>query len=102
MRVLVDAAAPRVTARVWRGTDGEIVCRYAAADDTLDLPKMVVEYQTKAEPTWKKIAAEAVLSRESPSALVETRRARSASASDRIQSGTAAASAASAARMIGA
>jgi hypothetical protein len=58
MRVLVDAAAPRVTARVWRGNDGEIVCRYAAADDTLDLPKMVVEYQTKAEPTWKKIAAE--------------------------------------------
>ena len=70
MRVLVDAAAPRVTARVWRGTDGEIVCRYAAADDTLDLPKMVVEYQTKAEPTWKKIAAEAILSRESPAHLL--------------------------------
>jgi len=70
MRVLVDAAAPRVTARVWRGNDGEIVCRYAAADDTLDLPKMVVEYQTKAEPTWKKIAAEAILSRESPAHLL--------------------------------
>lgn len=70
MRVLVDAAAPRVTARVWRGSDGEIVCRYAAADDTLDLPKMVVEYQTKAEPTWKKIAAEAILSRESPAHLL--------------------------------
>ncbi len=70
MRVLVDAAAPRVAARVWRGNDGEIVCRYAAADDTLDLPKMVVEYQTKAEPTWKKIAAEAILSRESPAHLL--------------------------------
>lgn len=70
MRVLVDAAAPRVAARVWRGSDGEIVCRYAAADDTLDLPKMVVEYQTKTEPTWKKIAAEAILSRESPAHLL--------------------------------
>jgi hypothetical protein len=70
MRVLVDAAAPRISARVWRGTDGEIVCRYAAADDTLDLPKMVVEYQTKAEPTWKKLAAEAILSRESPAHLL--------------------------------
>lgn len=70
MRVLVDVAAPRVSARVWRGADGEVVCRYAAADDTLDLPKMVVEYQTKAEPTWKKIAAEAVLSRESPAHLI--------------------------------
>jgi hypothetical protein len=70
MRVLVDAAAPRVSARVWRGNDGEIVCRYAAADDTLDLPKMVVEYQTKAEPTWKKIAAEAILTRESPAHLL--------------------------------
>jgi len=70
MRVLVDAAAPRVSARVWRGADGEIVCRYAAADDTLDLPKMVVEYQTKEDPTWKKIAAEAILSRESPAHLL--------------------------------
>ena len=30
-RVLVDAAAPRLSGRVWKGTDGEIVCRYAAA-----------------------------------------------------------------------
>jgi hypothetical protein len=70
MRVLVDAAAPRVSARVWRGTDGEIVCRYAAADDTLDLPKMVVEYHTKEDPNWKKVAAEAILSRESPAHLL--------------------------------
>lgn len=70
MRVLVDAAAPRISARVWRGTDGEIVCRYAAADDTLDVPKMVVEYHTKEDPNWKKVAAEAILSRESPAHLL--------------------------------
>ena len=30
MRVLVDAAGPRLAARVWNGADGEILCRYAA------------------------------------------------------------------------
>ena len=70
MRVLVDAAPPRLAARVWRGNDGEIVCRYAAADDTLDLPKMVLEYHTKDDPNWKKVAAEAILSRESPAHLL--------------------------------
>ena len=70
MRIVVDAAPPRLTARVWRGNDGEIVCRYAAADDTLDLPKLTLEYRTKEEPNWKQIATEAILSRESPAYLL--------------------------------
>ena len=36
-RVLVDAAAPRLSGRVWKGADGEIVCRYAAADDSINV-----------------------------------------------------------------
>jgi len=70
MRVVVDAAAPRVAARVWRGGDGEIVCRYAAVDDSLDPAKLVLEYRTKAEPNWKRLASEAVLSREAPAHLI--------------------------------
>lgn len=70
MRVIVDAAAPRVAGRVWRGTDGEIVCRYAAVDDSLDLGKLLLEYRTKAEPNWKQVASEAVLTRESPAHLI--------------------------------
>ncbi|MFM7074831.1 MAG: hypothetical protein ACKO3G_02035 [Planctomycetaceae bacterium] len=70
LRVVVDAAAPRLAARVWRGGDGEVVCRYTAADDSLDLTKLVVEYRTKAEPEWKRVAAEPVLARESPAHLV--------------------------------
>lgn len=70
MRVIVDAAAPRVAGRVWRGNDGEIVCRYAAIDDSLDLGKLVLEYRTKAEPNWKRVASEAVLTRESPAHLI--------------------------------
>lgn len=70
MRVIVDAAAPRVAARVWRGADGEIVCRYAAADDTLDPANVVIEYRTQTEPAFKRVATEAVLSRESPAHLI--------------------------------
>ena len=70
MRVVVDAAAPRVAGRTWRGNDGEIVCRYAAIDDSLDLGKLVLEYRTKAEPNWKRVASEAVLTRESPAHLI--------------------------------
>ncbi|MEI6637889.1 MAG: hypothetical protein WCO99_15090, partial [Planctomycetota bacterium] len=40
IRVLVDAAGPRLAGRVWKGADGEIVCRYAAADDSLKLESL--------------------------------------------------------------
>lgn len=70
LRVVVDAAAPRLAARVWRGGDGEVVFRYTAIDDSLDLTTLVVEYRTKADPNWKRVAAEPVLARESPAHLV--------------------------------
>jgi len=70
IRVLVDAAGPRIAARVWRGADGEIVCRYAAVDDSLKLDSLTIEYRGKGDQGWKKIAAEGVLSRESPAHLV--------------------------------
>ncbi|RLS34778.1 MAG: hypothetical protein DWH79_03650 [Planctomycetota bacterium] len=70
MRVLVDAASPRIAARVWRGGDGEIVCRYAAADDTLRLQSLEFEYRAKGDADWRKIASEPILSRESPAHLV--------------------------------
>ena len=70
IRVLVDAAGPRLAARVWKGADGEIVCRYAAIDDTLRLDSLVFEYRGKGDQGWKKISAEAVLSRESPAHMV--------------------------------
>jgi hypothetical protein len=70
MRVLVDAAGPRLAARVWKGVDGEIVCRYAAVDDSIRMESLKVEYRTAADPGWKSIAAQGVLSRESPAHLV--------------------------------
>ncbi|NBV45499.1 MAG: hypothetical protein EBR86_07625 [Planctomycetia bacterium] len=70
LRVLVDAAGPRLTARVWRGGDGEIVCRYAAADDSLRLESLEFSYRGKGDTEWKRIAAEGILARESPAHLV--------------------------------
>jgi len=70
LRVLVDAAGPTIAARVWKGGDGEIVCRYAALDDSLRLDSLAVEYRTKGDPGWKKLTAEGILSRESPAHLV--------------------------------
>lgn len=70
IRVLVDAAGPKIAARVWKGADGEIVCRYAAFDDSLRLESLSVEYRGKGDQGWKKITAEGVLSRESPAHLV--------------------------------
>jgi hypothetical protein len=75
MRVLVDAAGPRLAARVWKGTDGEILCRYAAIDDSIRMESLKLEYRTAGAQTagaqgWKTVAAEGVLSRESPAHLV--------------------------------
>jgi hypothetical protein len=70
MRVLVDAAGPRLAARVWKGADGEILCRYAAIDDSIRLDSLKLEYRTAEAQGWKTIAAEGVLSRESPAHLV--------------------------------
>jgi hypothetical protein len=70
MRVLVDAAKPRIAARVWKGTDGEIICRYAATDDTLQVDALRVEYHGGTEPNWKPLAAQGILSRESPAHMV--------------------------------
>jgi hypothetical protein len=70
IRVLVDAAGPRLAGRVWKGTDGEIVCRYAAADDSLKLESLKVEYRGPADNGWKSVAAQAILARESPAHLV--------------------------------
>jgi len=70
IRVLVDAAGPKIAARVWKGADGEIVCRYAAFDDSLRIESLTVEYRGKGDQGWKKITAEGVLSRESPAHLV--------------------------------
>jgi hypothetical protein len=70
IRVLVDAAGPRLAARLWKGPDGEIVCRYAAADDSLRLESLVVEYRGKEDRGWKSVAADAVLARETPAHLV--------------------------------
>ena len=68
-RVLVDAAAPRLSGRVWKGSDGEIVCRYAAADDSINMDSILFQYrQTSGD--WKSIATEPVLSRRSPAHLV--------------------------------
>jgi len=70
IRVLVDAAGPRLTGRVWKGADGEIVCRYAAADDSLNLQSLKVEYRGPGDNGWKAIAPQAVLARENPAHLV--------------------------------
>ncbi len=70
MRVLVDAAGPRLAARVWKGADGEILCRYAAVDDSIRMESLKLEYRTAEAQGWKTVAAEGVLSRESPAHLV--------------------------------
>jgi hypothetical protein len=70
IRVLVDAAGPRLAARLWKGSDGEIVCRYAAADDSLRLDSLVLEYRGTSDRGWKSVAVDAVLARESPAHLV--------------------------------
>lgn len=69
MRVLVDAAGPRLAARVWKGTDGEIVCRYAAADDSIDLKALKVDYRVGAGE-WKPVASEGILARQAPAHVV--------------------------------
>ncbi|NBP79539.1 hypothetical protein EBU58_02240, partial [bacterium] len=70
VRVILNASGPRVAARAWLGPDGEVVCRFAAFDDTLDLASLRLEYRTAAEPNWQPIDAVAMLSRESPAHLV--------------------------------
>jgi hypothetical protein len=70
MRVLVDAAGPRLAARVWKGADGEIVCRYAAVDDSLRLEAFKFEYRGQGDQGWKALATQPVLSRESPAHAV--------------------------------
>lgn len=70
LRVLVDAAGPRLAARVWKGADGEIICRYAAVDDSLRLDSLSFEYRGKGDQGWKKVAATGILSRESPAHMV--------------------------------
>jgi len=70
MRVLVDAAGPRLAARVWKGADGEILCRYAAIVDSIRMESLKLEYRTADAQGWKTVAAEGVLSRESPAHLV--------------------------------
>ena len=70
MRVLVDAAGPRLAARVWKGSDGEIVCRYAASDATLRTESLSVEYRSAGDPAWKQVAAQGILARETPAHLV--------------------------------
>jgi hypothetical protein len=70
MRVLVDAAGPRLVARVWKGADGEIACRFAAVDDSIDLASLRVEYRTDAAGGWKQVSAEGILARQAPAHLV--------------------------------
>ena len=70
MRVLVDAVGPRIAARVWKGVDGEIICRYAATDDSLQVDALKVEYRSGTDPNWKSLAAEGILSREAPAHMV--------------------------------
>jgi len=69
MRVLVDAAGPRLAARVWKGADGEILCRYSAADDSIDLKSLKVEYRV-GSGEWKAVATEGILARQSPAHVV--------------------------------
>jgi len=67
--VLVDAAAPRLAGRAWKGADGEIICRYAAADDSIVMEAVSLAYRL-AGGEWKTIAAEPVLARQSPAHLI--------------------------------
>lgn len=70
IRVLVDAAGPKIAGRVWKGADGEIICRYAATDDSLKMDSLKVEYRGQGDQGWKAIAAEGILSREAPAHMV--------------------------------
>jgi hypothetical protein len=70
MRVLVDAAGPRLVARVWKGVDGEIICRFAAADDSIEVGSLKFEYRAAGDQGWKTVAAEGILARQSPAHLV--------------------------------
>lgn len=70
VRVILNAAGPRLAARAWLGPDGEVVCRFAAFDDTLDIASLRLEYRTTAEPNWQTIEAVGLLSREAPAHLV--------------------------------
>jgi len=70
MRVLVDAAGPKLAARVWKGADGEIICRYAAVDDSLRLESLKLEYRGPGDQAWKTVATEGILARQSPAHLV--------------------------------
>lgn len=69
VRVLVDAAGPRLAARVWKGADGEICCRYAAVDDSIELKSLQVEYRAGAGE-WKTVATEGILARQTPAHVV--------------------------------
>lgn len=69
LRVLVDASPPRLAGRVWKGADGEIICRYAAADDSIVTDTITFAYRI-AGGEWKTIAAEPVLARQSPAHLI--------------------------------
>lgn len=69
-RVVVDAAGPKLVGRAWKGGDGEVICRFAATDDSVNLESVVVEYRSTVEPQWKRIAAQPVLARESPAHLL--------------------------------
>jgi hypothetical protein len=69
VRVLVDAAGPRLAARVWKGVDGEICCRYSAADDSIDLKSLKVEYRAGGGE-WKAVATEGILARQAPAHVV--------------------------------
>ncbi len=69
-RVVVDAAGPKLVGRAWKGGDGEVICRFAATDDSVNLESVVVEYRSTVEPQWKRVAAQPVLARESPAHLL--------------------------------
>lgn len=70
VRVLVNAAGPRLAGRVWKGENGEVVCRFAAVDDSIDIGRTAVEWRSTAESQWQSVAASPVLSRESPAHLL--------------------------------
>lgn len=70
IRVLVDAAGPKLVGRAWKGSDGEVICRFASLDDSINLESVVVEYRSAAQPEWKRVAAQPVLARESPAHLL--------------------------------
>lgn len=66
----VDATGPRLAARVWKGADGEIVCRYAAIDDSIRMESLKLEYRKANAQGWTTISSKGVLSRGAPAHLV--------------------------------